>query len=123
MGTLMEKLAIITCRLDAQAADTRQLMERDALRDRLAPIAADQPFVPPRPPPALPLFPHGPTRHPTVSAPYVGPSARGGRRPIIDPVVVGRAAGEAADFDRDSMIKSMKMNVPVIWVHTQSSAT
>jgi hypothetical protein len=36
MGALMEQLAAITSRLDAKAADTRQLMQRVALRDHLA---------------------------------------------------------------------------------------
>jgi hypothetical protein len=54
----MEQLATITSRLDAQAADTRQLMHRDALCDHLAPIVADQPFMPPKPPLAPPLFRH-----------------------------------------------------------------
>jgi hypothetical protein len=44
MGAFMEHIAIITSRLDAQAVDTRQLMQRDALLDHHAPIAIDQPF-------------------------------------------------------------------------------
>jgi hypothetical protein len=109
----MEQLAIITSRLDTQAADTRQLMQRDALRNHHAPIVVDQPFLPPGPPHAPPLFPYGPTTHPSVFAPPTGPAARGGRRPTIDHVVVNRAAGEIADFDRDSINMSMKMNVYV----------
>jgi hypothetical protein len=41
----MEQVAIIAIWLDAQAADTRQLMQRDALRDHHAPIVVDQPFL------------------------------------------------------------------------------
>jgi hypothetical protein len=46
MGALMEQHAIIASRLDAQAANTRQLMLRDALRDHPAHVALDQPFLP-----------------------------------------------------------------------------
>jgi hypothetical protein len=110
----MEQMATITSRLDAQADDTRLLMQRDALRDHRAPVAVDQPFLPPRLPPAPPpLFPYGPARHPTVFALSSRPAARGGRRHTIDHVVVGREACEAADFDRDSINMSMKLNVLV----------
>jgi hypothetical protein len=119
MGAVMEQMAIITSKLDVQAAHTHQLMQRDDLRDHHAPIVVDQPLLLPRPPHAPPLFPHGPTRHPTVSAPPVGPTARRGRRPTIDHVVLGRAAREAADFDRDSINISMKMNVLMMGPHTQ----
>jgi hypothetical protein len=115
----MEQLAIITSRLDAQAANTRQLMQRDALRDHLAPIAVDRPFLPPAPPLALPMFPHGPPRHPSVTAPHAGLAARGGRRPAIDLVVVNRAASETSDFDRDAINMSMKMNVHVMGPNTE----
>jgi hypothetical protein len=107
----MEQPAIITSRLDAQSADTRQLMQRDALRNCHAPNPVDQPFLPPTPPPPPPLFPHGPPIHSSVFAPPAGPAARGGRRPTIDHVVVIRACGETADFDRDAINMSMKMNV------------
>jgi hypothetical protein len=60
MGALMEHLAIITFRLDVKAAETRQLMQRDALRNNLAHIVVDQQFLPPRPHLAPPLFSHGP---------------------------------------------------------------
>jgi hypothetical protein len=39
-------------------------------------------------------------------------------RPTIVPIVVGRAASEAADFDRDSINMSMKMNVPLMGPNT-----
>jgi hypothetical protein len=42
-----------------------------------------------------------------------------GRRPTIDHVIVGRAAGEDADFDIDSINRSMKINVPVMGPHTE----
>jgi hypothetical protein len=47
-----------------------------------------------------------------------GPVARTCRRPTVDLVVVGRAAGEAADFDKDSINKSIKMNIPLMGPHT-----
>jgi hypothetical protein len=76
MDALMEQLAGIISRLEAQTADTRQPTHRDALRDHPTPIVVDQPFLPPRPPLAPHSFPHGPARHPTMSAPSVGPAAR-----------------------------------------------
>jgi hypothetical protein len=97
MAARIKQLPIITSRLDAHAADNRQLMQRDALRDHLAPIVVDQPLLSPRLPHAPPLFPHGPSIHPTVSAPLGRPAALEGRRPTIDPLVVGREASEAAD--------------------------
>jgi hypothetical protein len=105
--------------LVAQADDTRQLMHRDALRNHHAPIAVDQPFLPLGPPHAPPLFSYGPSTHPSVSAPLVGPAARGGRRPTIDLVVVNRVASETADFDRDAINLSMKMNILVIGPNTE----
>ena len=39
---------------------------------------------------------------------------RGGRRPTIDPVVIGRAAHEATGFDKDALNRSMKMSVPTM---------
>jgi hypothetical protein len=118
MGALIEQLATITSRLDAQAADSRQLMQRDALRDHRAPIVVDQPLMPPRPPLAPPLFMHGSARRPTMSPPPAGSATCGGRRPTIDHVIVGRLASEAADFDKNSINMSMKMNVPVMSPHT-----
>jgi hypothetical protein len=41
-------------------------------------------------------------------------SGRGGRRPTIDPVVVGRAVHEATNFDKDALNRSMKMSVPTM---------
>jgi hypothetical protein len=41
-------------------------------------------------------------------------SGRGGRRPTIDPVVVGRAAHEATGFDKDALNRSMKISVPTM---------
>jgi hypothetical protein len=114
MDALMEHMAIIANRLDAQAADTRQLMQRDALRNHRAPIAVDQPFLPPKPSLAPPLFRHNSPKHPTMSAPPARPAASGGRRPTIDHVVSGRAAGEIADFDKESINRSMKMDVPLM---------
>jgi hypothetical protein len=61
MDALMEHMAIITSRLGAQAADTRHLMQRDALRNHHAPIAVDKQFMPPVPPPAPPFVPAWPT--------------------------------------------------------------
>jgi hypothetical protein len=119
MGAPMEQLATITSRLDAHVADTRQLMQRDALRDHPASIVADQPFLTPRPPPAPPLFRHDPPRHPSVFAPPGGPAALGGRRPTIDHVVVIRAAGETTDFDRDAINMPMKMNVHAMGPNTE----
>jgi hypothetical protein len=55
-----------------------------------------------------------PAIHPNVSLPLIGPAAREGRRTTIDPVVVGRAASESADFDMNSISRSMKMNVLVM---------
>jgi hypothetical protein len=115
----MEHMAIISSRFDAHAAVTRHLMQRDALRDHPAPIDVDQPFLPPRLPLAPPLLSHGPSRHPTVSAPHVGPTARGGHRPTIDPNVVGRATCEVADLERDSFNMSMNMNVQVMGPNTE----
>jgi hypothetical protein len=118
MGALMEHLAIITFLLDVKAADTRQLMQRDALRNHLAHIVVDQQFLPLRPPLAPPLFPHGRGSQPTMSAPRAGPAARGGSRLTIDPIVFGRADGEAADLDKDFINMSMTMNVLVMGLHT-----
>jgi hypothetical protein len=39
---------------------------------------------------------------------------RGGRRPTIDPVVIGRAAHEATGFDKDALNRPMKMSVPTV---------
>jgi hypothetical protein len=119
MVALMGQLAIITSRLDAQAVDTRELMQRDALRNHPAPIAVDQPLLPPAPPHAPPMFPHGPPKHPSVSAPPAGPAARGGRRLTIDHVVVNGAAGETVDFDMDAINMSMEMNVLVMGPNTE----
>jgi hypothetical protein len=119
MDATMEEQAIITGRLDALAAHTRQLMQRDALRNHTVPIAVDQPFLPPVPPLASPLFPHGPLTHPSVSSPHVRLAARGGRRRTIDHVVVNRAAGETSDFNRDAIKMSMKMNVLVMGPNTE----
>jgi hypothetical protein len=41
-------------------------------------------------------------------------SGRWGRRPTIDPVVVGRAAHEATCFDKNALNRSMKMSVPTM---------
>jgi hypothetical protein len=38
-------------------------------------------------------------------------TTRGGHRPTIDPVVIGRAAHEATGFDKDALNRSMKMSV------------
>ena len=43
-----------------------------------------------------------------------GHTTRGGRRPTIDPVVIGRAAHEATGFDKDALNRSMKMSVPTM---------
>jgi hypothetical protein len=53
-----------------------------------------------------------------MSAPRAGPAARGGRRPTIDPIVFGRADGEATDLDKDFINMSMTMNVLVMGPHT-----
>jgi hypothetical protein len=45
-------------------------------------------------------------------------SGRGGRRPTIDLVVVGRAAHEATGFDKDALNRSMKMSVPTMGPNT-----
>jgi hypothetical protein len=42
----------------------------------------------------------------------------GGRRPTIDPVVVGRAVYELDGFDKESLNHSMKMTGPTIGPHT-----
>jgi hypothetical protein len=99
----MSAMATITSRLDAHAAETRQLMQRDALHGHAAPIVVDQPFLPPRPPPPPPLFRHDSLGHPRVSGPHARPAVPGGRHPTIDPVVLGRTTGETADFDRDAI--------------------
>jgi hypothetical protein len=97
--------------------DAKLLMQRDAMRDHRVPIAVDPHPLPQRPPKAAPpLFPHiqlPHVRHPHVFVPRARLAARGGRRPTIDPVDVGRAAGESSDFDINSINRSMKMNVPV----------
>jgi hypothetical protein len=41
-------------------------------------------------------------------------NSRGGRRPTIDPVVIGRVAHEAIGFDKDTLNRSMKMSVPTM---------
>jgi hypothetical protein len=114
MATHMEPLAVITCWLDAQLADTKQLIQRDALRDHPDPISVDPPFMPPRPLHARPpLFPHirlPPTVPPNVSTPRAGPTTRIGRRPTIDPVVVGHAASESADLHSYFINRCMKLN-------------
>jgi hypothetical protein len=110
MRTLMTELAIITSRLDAQAADIWQVMQRDAVRDHLVLIAFNPPLLPSRPTHAPPP----PAKHPNMFAPLAGPDARGGHRPTIDPNVVDRAACESADLDKDSTNRSMKMNVQVM---------
>jgi hypothetical protein len=43
-----------------------------------------------------------------------GHTTRGGRRPTIDPVVIGRAAHEATGFDKDALNRSMTMSVPTM---------
>jgi hypothetical protein len=43
-----------------------------------------------------------------------GHTTRGGRRPTIDPVVIGRAAYEATGFDKDTLNRSMRMSVPTM---------
>jgi hypothetical protein len=43
-----------------------------------------------------------------------GHTTRDGRRPTIDPVVICRAAHEAAGFDKDALNRSMKMSVPTM---------
>jgi hypothetical protein len=43
---------------------------------------------------------------------------RGGRRPTIDPTVIGRAIHEAAGFDKDALNRSMKMSVPAMGLNT-----
>jgi hypothetical protein len=41
-------------------------------------------------------------------------NSRGGRRPTIDPVVIGRVAHEATGFDKEALNWSMKMSVPTM---------
>jgi hypothetical protein len=43
-----------------------------------------------------------------------GHTTRGGRRPTIDPVVIGRAAHEATGSGKDALNRSMKMSVPIM---------
>jgi hypothetical protein len=58
-------------------------------------------------------FAGGPPRH--FSGQHSSPAARGalgsrgGRRPTINPVVIGRAAHEATGFDKDALNRSMKI--------------
>jgi hypothetical protein len=64
------------------------------------------PFSGGPPPPFL-----GQHSHPTERG---GHTTRGGRRPTLDPVVIGRAAHEATGFDKDTLNRSMKMSVPTM---------
>jgi hypothetical protein len=43
-----------------------------------------------------------------------GNGGRGGRRPTIDQVVIYRDVHEATGFDKESLNRSMKMNVPTM---------
>jgi hypothetical protein len=43
---------------------------------------------------------------------------RGGRRPTIDLVVIGRVVHEAAGFDKDEFNRSMEMHVPIMGPNT-----
>jgi hypothetical protein len=49
---------------------------------------------------------------------YGGHTTRGNRRPTIDPVVIGRAAHEATDFDKEALNRSMKMSAPTMGATT-----
>jgi hypothetical protein len=62
--------------------------------------------------------------HGGPSTPYAGQhsshayrgvhNGRGGRRPTINPVIVGRVAHEATGFDKDALNRPMKMFVPTM---------
>jgi hypothetical protein len=52
--------------------------------------------------------------HLNMSSAPTGPVARGVRRPTIDSVVVGHAVGEFVDIEKDSINRSIKMNVPMM---------
>jgi hypothetical protein len=45
-------------------------------------------------------------------------SVRGGRRPTIDPLVIGRVVNESTGFDKESMNRSMNMSVPTMGLNT-----
>jgi hypothetical protein len=60
----------------------------------------------PHTPCGQPHFPLGP---PASNALRVGRGGRGGRRPTIDPVVIGRVINEATGFNKASLNRSMKM--------------
>jgi hypothetical protein len=45
-------------------------------------------------------------------------SRRRGRRPTVEPVIIGRAVNEGADFDKESLNQSVKMFVPTMGPNT-----
>jgi hypothetical protein len=56
-------------------------------------------------------LPHMPGGQPFTPVPSGSNNMRGGRRPTIDSVVIGRAADEATGFDKESPNRSIKMTV------------
>jgi hypothetical protein len=66
-------------------------------------------------PSSHPPFHDGP---PTSNALRGGHGGRGGRRPTIDPVVIGRVVNEATGFDKESLNRYMKMTVPTMGPNT-----
>jgi hypothetical protein len=118
MDALMEMMAIITSRLDAHAADTRQLMQRKRcaiiLRPLLSTSSSCLQYL---------LLLHHSSRMPHPYTPPctlpAGPATRGGRRSTIDHVVVNRAASETIDFVMDAIKRSLKVNVHVMGPNTE----
>jgi hypothetical protein len=62
-----------------------------------------------------PLFPCGQDFSPTHRGVHGG---RGGRRPTIDPAVIGRAVNEDVGCDKESLNRSMKMSVSTMGLTT-----
>jgi hypothetical protein len=109
LSLVLELMAMINARLGAHATETCAPRRRDALRD--AHLVQTQHSVQGDQPPFL-------VGSLASNAFRGGHGGRGGRRPTINPVIIGCVVNETTGFDKESLNRSMKMTVPTMGPNT-----